>query len=423
MGFEEKSYLEDPYCVKFSSRVRWVEPAGEGLCAVFLERTYFYPVSGGQPDDRGTISGARVVSVEEEEKGVKHLVAGSFKEGETVECEVEWKRRFDHMQQHSGQHLLSRVFLELKGLETVSFHLGDETCTIDLSGRFPGKDDIAEVESRANDFVFANLPIRHRIISPDELEKIESAVGEGKSTSHYRPKIRCRAPEGVEQVRMVEIEGLDLSACCGTHVRATGEIGIVKILGVERTRGLSRVEFVCGKRALSDYSAKHGVLAEVAGSLTTDWREVPRVIAKLSEQSSELRKKKEELELELAAFRAVELGKPTGSAGSFSIVKRVVPESESSSLRDAMTRIRNNERTIVLFGISGQKPALLFGCTPGIPLNMGEILKRTAEIMGAKGGGGKDFAQGGGGDGSRISEALEEAERLVRNALEEKGLL
>ena len=140
MNFSEQCYLDDPYLVDFSGKVREVEPAGEGLSSVYLEKTYFYPDSGGQPDDRGTLGGKRVVQVSETEKGVRHLIEGTLAPGESVTGHIDWRRRFDHMQQHSGQHLLSRVFLEKLGLVTVSFHLGEEICTIDLEGRAPAED-------------------------------------------------------------------------------------------------------------------------------------------------------------------------------------------------------------------------------------------------------------------------------------------
>ena len=419
MNFDEQAYLDDSYRTEFSSRVRAVEPAGEGRSSVRLDRTYFYPESGGQPDDRGTLGGMRVVSVSEDERGVRHVVEGTLERGAEVEGVIDWPRRFDHMQQHSGQHLLSRVFLEAKSLRTVSFHLGEETCTIDLEGMTPSRETLEAVEVGVNEAVFANAPIRRRVVGADELGGIapETAGCPDEGDGGSGEVLRSRLPEGIERVRIVEIEGRDRCACCGTHVRSTGEIGIVKILGMERVKGLARVEFICGLRAARDYAAKHRVLADLAGAFTTDWREVPRVAAKLGEEARNLEKRAAELGRELARLRATELAAPTASVAGYAVVKRIVESTDAASLGEVASNIRQAERTIVLLGTSGPPPALVFGCSPGVPLDMGGLMKSCAAAIGARGGGGKDFARGGGGDGSRIAEALDEAERLAREAL------
>jgi alanyl-tRNA synthetase len=403
MNFEEQCYLDDPYAVEFRARVREVEPAGEGLAAVYLDRTFFYPESGGQPDDRGRLGGREVVAVSETGKGVRHLVKGDLRAGEEVEGSIDWARRFDHMQQHSGQHLLSRVFLEGYRLTTVSFHLGEEICTIDLEGSAPNEERLGEAERRANGIVFRNIPIVCRVAEAEEIRN--STV------------VRSRLPAGVERARIVEIAGFDASTCCGTHVRSTGEIGIVKILGTEKVKGNARVEFICGGRAARDYAAKHTILSSIAAAFTTDWREIPRIVGKLGDEGKELRKKNEELSRELAGFKAAGLSEATGSAGGFDIVKRAFDQGDAASLRETATKIREMGNKIVLFGLTGPSPALVFACSAGIPLNMGELMKACAPIVGARGGGGRDFAQGGGGDGSRVAEALDEAERRIRETL------
>jgi alanyl-tRNA synthetase len=307
------------------------------------------------------------------------------------------------MQQHSGQHLLSRVFLEGWKLRTVSFHLGEEVCTIDLEGSAPSEERLEEAEARANGIIFKNTPIVWRVVEAGELASSGA--------------LRSRLPEGVDRVRVVEIEGFDSCTCCGTHVRSTGEIGVIKITGLEKTKGNSRVEFLCGGRAVRDYTAKHKLITAVASTFSTDWRQLPRSVEKLGEEARELRKKCDECARELAGFRAAGLSAATGTAGGFDIVKRAFDEGDGASLRETAMKIREMGRKIVIFGLSGPAPALVFACSPGIPLNMGEIMRACAAIIGARGGGGKDFAQGGGGDGSRIAEALDEAERRIKEAL------
>ncbi len=419
MNFDEQCYLADPYTVEFKARVREVEPAGagelagggeaavEGLQAVYLDRTFFYPESGGQPDDRGTLGGREVVAVAESDKGVRHLVKGELRAGDEVEGRIDRARRFDHMQQHSGQHLLSRVFLESYKLKTVSFHLGEEICTIDLEGSAPSEQRLDEAEARANEIVFRNIPIVCRVAEAGEIET--STV------------LRSRLPDGVERVRIVEIEGFDSSTCCGTHVRSTGEIGIIKILGLEKVKGNARVEFICGARAAKDYAAKHKILSTIAAGFTTDWREIPQLIERRDKVGLELFRKNQLLTRELTGYRVEGFSEATGSAGGFDIVKRVFDEDDvdiySDSFKETATKIREMGNKIVLFGLSGRSPALIFACSSGIPLNMGEIMKACAGIVGARGGGGKDFAQGGGGDGARVAETLDEAERRIKETL------
>lgn len=410
VNFDTHCYLSDPYRVSFSSRVAEAEPVGNGLFAVYLDETYFYPDSGGQPDDRGTLGGNPVVAVAESEQGVRHLVQGELHAGMEVEGRIDWERRFDHMQQHTGQHLLSRVCLEEYKLKTVSFHLGEEICTIDLEGGAPSGENLDAAETKANHFVFKNVPISCRIVGADEFAAIPRP-GSGS------PVLRSRLPEGIDRVRIVEIEGFDSSTCCGTHVRSTGEIGIIKILGLEKIKGNARVEFMCGGRAAKDYAGKHVLLGVLASGFSTDWREMPRIVEKLTEENKELRKKSEELGHELAGFRAAEFSKPTSAAGGFDVVQRIFSTGDAVSLRETATQIRAMGKKIVLFGLSGPSPALIFACSVEVPLNMGEIMRASAAVIGARGGGGKDFAQGGGGDGSRIAEALGAAERTIRETL------
>ena len=267
MTGEERQYLTDPYQVEFESEVREVVALDGGNTGVYLEKTLFYPESGGQPADRGALNGRDVMDVRETDRGVMHVVEGDFTIGDKARGKVDWKRRFDHMQQHSGQHLLSRVFLDDHGLRTIGFHLGERTCTIDLDGESVSEKQCASVERRCNELIWENISIGDRTVSREEYEKISSG------------DVRSRLPEDAKEVRIVEISELDQSTCCGTHVRATGEIGMIKILRVERVKGGPRIEFVCGVRALEDYAGKHAMLLSLAGRFSTDWTELERVIA------------------------------------------------------------------------------------------------------------------------------------------------
>ncbi len=412
MNVKERCYLRDAYVFDFTAKVRESIRMEDGKFGVYLDKTYFYPVSGGQPEDSGTLGGRRVVAVTEDEKGVLHTIDGELDGMGEIEGHIDAHRRLDHMQQHTGQHLLSRVFLEMFKARTVGFHLGERYSTIDLDGYFPSDVEIDAVESRVNGLVRDDLPVASRIIGAEEYERIRSRrPGDGADA------VRSRLPGGVESIRIVEIEGVECSTCCGTHCKRTGEIGLVKILGVEKVKGKARVEFVCGGRAVSDYGGKHRVLRSLALQFSTDWRGLEQVVGKLVEENRALGKEKEELTRELAHFRAVEFSEPTGNVGGIDIVKRVFEGEDAGALRRVAFEIRDSKSSVVLFGITGPSPGLVFACTPGLPLEMGELLKLSAGVMGARGGGGKDFAQGGGGDGGKVQEALDKAETSVKELL------
>src|SRR5581483_566867 len=208
----ERLYYHDSYLREFTAQL--VERVGDGT-TVYLDRTAFYPTSGGQPYDTGSISGVPVVEVVDEDDRIAHRLGAPLFPG-PVECAIDWQRRFDHMQQHTGQHLLSAVFEERFGLHTVSFHLGQESATIDLEGGAVGSRTIEEAEQRANEIVFENRPVRIEFQHADQAEGLR------------------KASEREGTLRIVSIDGLDRSACGGKHVRASGEIGVILIRKLEK---------------------------------------------------------------------------------------------------------------------------------------------------------------------------------------------
>jgi len=406
MDETERGYLSDPLTGDFTAKVTRIEDGGGDTQKVWLDSTLFYPESGGQPDDRGSLGGFRVVAVRDEE-GVCHYVKGGLEIGDEINGHVDMARRFDHMQQHTGQHVLSRVFLSLGGLMTVGFHLGEKASTIDLSGTVP-EETIYKAEREANAIVYQDLDVKARTVTREEYE---SGIESGDGT-------RSRLPEGVRSVRIVEIEDTDSSTCCGTHCLSTGMIGIIKITGTEKVRGGTRVEFLCGSRALGDYGEKHSVLTAVSGALSTDWRELESITGKLVAENKSLRKENGALSRELAGYRAAEIGKPTGEIAGYGLVRKIFDPGDPGEAREMAMRIRDSGEKIVLFGIASPGPGLVFACSPSIKADMAAALSEASAVTGGKGGGGGDFAQGGGGDPSRIEEALDAAERTLREMLE-----
>ena len=214
----QRLYYNDSYLTRFEAQILEVKPAGPGF-HVYLDRTAFYPTSGGQPNDVGGIASTAVLDVVDEGDRIAHVADSEVPPG-PASCQIDWARRFDHMQQHTGQHLLSAVFVELLGCPTVSFHLGSETSTIDLAAPEITATQIEAAETRANALGFENRPVAVRFYSPEE------AVSIG-----------LRKPsDRTDETRVIEIEGIDRSACGGTHVRATGEIGPILIRRLDRVR-------------------------------------------------------------------------------------------------------------------------------------------------------------------------------------------
>ncbi len=410
MDLSERAYLSDQYKMKFRSRVRLVEDDDRSNCRVYLEETYFYPVSGGQPDDRGSLGGYSVLAVNEDSKGVSHLIEGRLKEGEIVEGVIEEGRRYDHMRQHSGQHLLSRVFLDILDLETVGFHIGESVSTIDLDGKMPSAESRKTIELEVNKLIMENIAVSVHTVSSGEYNRLCA------DRSSKCPPL-SKVSEKNEDIRLVEIKGVDLNPCCGTHVANTGEIGIIKITGVKRVNKNTRIEFLCGMRSVRDYIEKDLLMNSIALSFSTEWKEVGNIACKISDENDQLRAESKALNDKLNDYRARQLAVPDSSVGRFSIVKKIVEDVEPADLRNIAGEMRKNNDFIILLGSLKPKPAIVFACSEGVPLSMGTVLKESASVMGARGGGGEDFAQGGGGDGDLMRGALDKAEELVKKGL------
>src|SRR5664279_4989625 len=300
----ERLYYTDSYLREFEARV--VERSSDWR-AVYLDRTLFYPASGGQPFDVGSIAGVAVVEVVDEEERIAHRLAAPLETAGEVAGEIEWTRRFDHMQQHSGQHLLSAVFEELFGLHTVSFHLGAESATIDLEGGGVEARTVTEAERRANQVVAENRAVDVRF------EDASQAQGLRKPS------------ERAGTLRIVSIDGLDRSACGGTHVRTTGEIGPILLRKTEKIRQAVRVEFVCGGRAVRRARTDFEALSTIAQLFSAPLDEVAPLVAVQLEAAKAGEKARRKLELELAAYQGKELYGATqpGADGLRRVVQRL----------------------------------------------------------------------------------------------------
>ncbi len=323
----------------------------------------------------------------DEEERIAHRLAAAVGQGD-VQCAVDWARRFDHMQQHSGQHLLSAVFEELFRLKTVSFHLSAESSTIDLEGGVVDARVLQETERRANEVVFENRPLA--------VQFVDAAVAQGLR----KPSDR----EGV--LRIVAIEGLDRSACGGTHVRATGEIGAVMLRKVEKIRQSTRVEFRCGGRAVRRARADYEALAKTAQVFSIAPDEVPAAVAAQSEAARAAEKIRRKLEMDLAGYQGRELyaSAVPGPDG----VRRVQRRIETGSLEDlrAIAQSVTAQSKALFLATLAKPPSILLAASEDAGVDAGKVLKAALAEVGGRGGGTARAAQGSVASASLLDEAV-----------------
>jgi alanyl-tRNA synthetase len=403
----EKLYLDDPYAVSFRARVlRW-ETDARGRVAAVLDRSGFYPESGGQTADRGAIGNAVVVDVQEGEGDtVRHYVEGGQRPqvGEEADCRVDWDRRFDHMQQHTGQHVLSRAFIATAGLYTVSFHMGEEACTIDLEGSGYGPEVADRAEDLANSIVFENRAVSVRTVAVDEPGAVD-----GK-------ELRRSLPEGVTEVRLVEVEGFDTIPCCGTHVRTTGELGVIKVLKAEKVKGLHRVHFKVGGRAVRDYRDKHDVVQRLSNRLTTSAADVAANVDKLIDEGQQARKRLKRLSLKLADYEARAIVAEVDKEGGKRIVVRHFDEGDDEFVKQVSVALRREPETIAV--LSSAAGGVICCASEGVDVDFARIAVERAKAAGGSGGGRGPFAQLKLPEGADVRRFLEEIEDDVRRSFE-----
>jgi alanyl-tRNA synthetase len=368
----ERLYYTDSYLRQFTARV--VDRSEDGL-TVYLDRTAFYPTSGGQPFDAGSIAGAPVVDVIDEGERIAHRLASPVEPG-AVECSIDWSRRFDHMQQHTGQHLLSAVFEEKFGLRTVSFHLGAEASTIDLEGAAADAAVLREAERRANEVVFENRRVTVAF------EDAAGAQGLRKASDR----------EGT--LRITSIEGLDRSACGGTHVRATGEIGPILLRKLDKVRQSWRVEFLCGARAVARARADYESLSKAAQLFSAPLDEVPAIAAAQLEAAHAAAKSQRKLELELAAYQGRDLYASTAPGPDG--VRRVTRKAENGSLEGlrAVAQSFTAQPKALFIAALADPPSVLMAASEDAGVDAGKALKAALAQCGGRGGGAARMAQG-----------------------------
>jgi len=395
----QRLYYQDAFLYDFDAEVR--EVAESPRPALILDRTAFYPTSGGQVFDTGTIefdngSRLRVSEVADAEDGkVVHYLEAPVKNvlpGTRVRGQIDAARRRDHMQQHSGQHLLSAAFVRLFNAPTVSFHMADDYCSIDLDTPTLTKEQIESAERLANEIILENRAVDIRYVTRDEAGKLG---------------LRRLPPAERDELRLIDIRDFDLTACGGTHVRQTGQIGCILLRQMERVRQGWRVEFTAGQRAVATARRDFTTLTEAAALFSAHVYDVPPQVRKALEEIRSLRKQREQSQEELAAAQAATLLAETPDTNGRKFVVRMFAERDLNFIKLlAQKVVRLSSNAVALLATTSPQPSLVFAQSAGQPFDMGALMKGTMTTLGGRGGGSKDMAQGGVASGEGLEAAL-----------------
>ncbi|HEY9188874.1 MAG TPA: DHHA1 domain-containing protein [Ignavibacteria bacterium] len=385
----KKLYYTDSYKTNFTEKIVNKTKYFDKF-AVVLEETYFYPTTGGQEHDIGTINGVDVIDVVEYNDQILHLTQKEIS-GDIAECNINWKRRFDFMQQHTGQHILSESIFKIAGYNTISSHLGEESSTIDLNCNNISQKEIAEFEVYANNIIYQNLDVKIHFISDTEVDKYPLR----------------KPPKFTGLLRIIEIDGFDFSACGGTHVKKTGEVGLIKIVKSEKIKGnATRLEFLCGQRALNDYQWKHFLFADISYTLSSSEKEIPEKVRKLINENKLLNKQIDIYKEQILQIEAEELINDAIIEKDTKIIKKVFHNRDFSDLRIIAQKIISNEGYIVLLGNINSNSNILFARSADVSINMVQLFNSILGMIDAKGGGKPDFVQAGLKNSNNLVDAL-----------------
>ena len=385
---KDRLYYADSYCKSFTTNILKEAQDPDSNYYVVLENTAFYPTGGGQPHDTGTLNGIQVLNVEEVENEIRHTLAESLGSANQVEGVIDWERRFDHMQQHAGQHILSAAFVELLGFPTVSFHLGREIVSIDLNVEEVSPEQLKAVEKLANDIILENRQIEIKWVTEDEL--------------HHYPLRKQLAV--ADEIRLVIIPDYDYNGCGGTHPSSTGQARMLKILSTEKHRGKVRVHFVCGGRVLQQLQRKNLELAVTSRLLSAPDGGVAEAVQKLLETNHSLEKSLADAQEALLVFEAKALLDQRDQG----IVKALFTGRTVQQLQKLARLLVAESDDILVLLVAENNDRLQFVATRGtsVQMSMKQVSSAILPLIKGKGGGNDMFVQGGG-------ERLVSAEQLL----------
>ncbi len=391
-------YLQDPYTSSFEADIVEIRETQDGPALIFAE-TYFYPESGGQPFDLGTIDGVPVTKIlETDDDAVLHVVE-TVPGATRVHCEIDADRRRDHMQQHSGQHILSAAFATTSGAQTTSFHLGANVSTIDLDKSPLTVDDIERAERAANDVARRGVSIRSRIVSRDEARELE---------------LRKPPPAG-DALRIVEIDGFDQQACCGTHPRSSSEVAPIVVRSSEKIKGGSRIVFLCGGRAIADYRDTVSRIRSLTSVLSSTEAGLVDTAARLQDERKSMGKELRKLRSQTLSTEAESWMDESTEHGSMRVLAKRCSDLDPTQLRALATRLVETSGRIVLLGsVAHRRAHLVFARSEDVGADMGALIRGAIGAVDGRGGGSPAVAQGGGPNTEGLDEALTAAmQRIV----------
>jgi alanyl-tRNA synthetase len=404
MPATERLYYSDSHLIEFEARVIDKTDRVSGWTAVTLDRTAFYPTGGGQPSDTGMLGGNQVLEcIDDEENGVVHVIQGRAPEvGTTVKGRIDWARRLDHIQQHTGQHILSQALVTLFNAPTRAFRVLDHSCEIDVELTNPTNELIERAVELANNVIWEDREITIRTVTAEEAARL--------------PLRKEPSREG--KLRLVEIEGFDLTPCGGTHAYRTGEVGMIVARTWERAKGLTRIEFAAGTRALADYRRANKTARSVAALFSAGRDDAAKLTARMLEENKELHRRVRALEEIAARVEAQELlASVSPNAAGVGIVTKIYDDRDAESLKHIAQALIAHPNTIALLGSRDKDSArLVFARSAGTGGDMNALLRDACAKLDGHGGGKADMAQGGGKNVEKLGEALDMATKSLNQA-------
>jgi len=413
MPATERLYYQDSRLLEFDARVVSLSELDDGQIAVTLDRTAFYPTGGGQPTDTGTLGDARVVDcIDVEDDGVMHVIQGPAPEvGDTVRGKVDWLRRLDHLQQHTGQHILSGAFVQLFNAPTRSFRVLEHECEIDVALDDPTDERIEHAVDLANQIIWESRSISIRQVTSEEAAGLALR----------------KEPARAGELRIIEIDDFDLTPCGGTHARSTSEVGLIAVRSWERAKGLTRIHFMAGVRALADYRKANQTAREVAALFSAGRDDSPVLVARLVEENKRLKRRSAEFEQVACRIEAEDLIKQAHindsnlsedsrlAAGSSAtdpdshrtVLGLIFDDRDADSLKHLALALIAHPNTVALLGSrDGGAARLVFARSTDASGDMSTLMRGACLLIDGRGGGKPDMAQGGGKNVEKLSEAI-----------------
>ncbi len=365
---------QDSYLKSFNAQLADQQEI-DGRFYVVLDRSAFYPGSGGQPGDQGTLNGEPVIQLYEQDEKIVHVLRKAIQM--PVTGEIDWQVRFDHMQQHTGQHILSRAVEALIHGKTIGFHLGETLSTIDIDKAGLTDEGLKTIEDQANAVIFTNLPVKTHLVSSEEAAKLPLR----------------KEPIAKEELFVVEVDGFDWSACCGTHCRHSGEIGLIKILKYEKYKYGTRITFICGKRALSDYQTKTRVLKAVCQPLSISEQDLPGKVQTWQKDRKAQSKQIKDLMNALMDYKADFYYQSAEKINGMRYIELKDTVFTMDELRLLVQKLTQKKGCLILAGTNAQPQSFIFARSKDADINLQARISSHFESLGLRGGGRPDWVQ------------------------------